>query len=127
MPLVTNAVTNVVSTINYTFSNCQSTIIGQNVIVHNVTLSALNASGFLCSIWVAYPWFWVGFLISLYIILFFLFSYLNSIKLIVVANSGLFIMATILLGYGFIGGTVWLGTLAMLLFAVIIMYLGHRG
>lgn len=127
MPLIYNSVTGLTTVSNYTFSNCQSTIVGQNVIVHNVTLGALNASGFLCSLWVNYPWFWTAFLITVYIIMLFLFSYLNSIKLIVVANSGLFIMATILLGYGFIGGTLWLGTFAMVIFAVIIMYLSHRG
>ena len=87
MPIIYNAILGVNQTVNYTFSNCQTTVLGSNVIIHNVTLSALNASGLICSIVTNFPWFTTAFLISVYVILLFLFSYLNSIKLLVVANS----------------------------------------
>lgn len=128
MPIVTNAITGLSTVSNYTFTNCKiSSIAGSNIIYQTVPVGMLNASGFICTISYNFPWFWTAFLITLYMILFFLFSYLNSIKLIVVSSAGLFVMSTILIGYGLIGSGIWMASLAILIFSVLFMYFGHRG
>ena len=89
-------------------------------------MSALNTSGLLCSIYVNYSWFFTVFLVVLYVVSLFLFSYLQSIRLLVTSSAILFVASTILIGYGFIGPIVWMGTLVMLIFSVIIMYMSNK-
>ncbi len=112
--------------VNYTFSNCAAHIINGNVIIVNVTASQLNASGLLCSIMTNFSWFWVAFLITIYIITLLMFSYLRSFRLLTVAHGIVFVLATILIGYGFIGGLIWIGTLGMFIISILLLYGSSR-
>jgi hypothetical protein len=103
----------------------QKVLVNGNVTYTNVTLNQLNASGLLCSIATNFPWFWTMFMIAVYVICLFLFSYLNSVRLLTVSNSLLFAFATILLSYGFITPMLWMGTLGMLVFAIALLYMTH--
>ena len=110
---------------NYTFSNCV-----MNQTTHNFTtvpLAQLNMSGMMCTIVVNFPWFFPVLLIVMYVVIAFLFSYLQSTRLLTVATALGFGFASILWGYGLIGQLTWFFTFGALLLSLFVAYLVHRG
>ena len=111
---------------NYSFSNCQIGVLNNSVHYINVSFQQLNASGLLCSISANFPWFWIVFMLALYVATLLLFSYLQTLKLLVVTNSLIFGFATILLSYGFIGPGVWFGVFGIEVVTLAAMWMTNQ-
>ena len=116
------------SWINFSWSNCVHTIAANGSIVYNtIGLNQLNTSGLVCSITVNFPWFFPLFLLVMGVAILFLFAYLQTARLLVVGMSFIFVLASILWGYGFLDPATWLSCLMALLLAIGYAILVHRG
>ena len=113
---------------NYTYSNCATNLTAHgNVVILNTTLANMTGSGLLCSAAVNIGFFWPAFIITCYVICFFLFgAYLQSMRMLLVTAAIMFVLCTVLSFEGFIGTTMWAASLALMVISAIRMYMTSK-